>query len=440
MINKNALTKFQRNALNLAIFFSVVALTDPAAAFNGYFSSGVGVRAKAMAGASTAMIGDAFAGANNPAASLFSGNVYEIGLQYTHSHQSASRTGSGSGAYPQTDMAVSGTRTTYTPEFGYNEVLSADASRGISFYRNGMIRAGYDDNSFFERLVDNRPSSTLTRHPDTLRFSLTQDVIAPVFAWRTGNESSVGIAPLFVIQNLNINGLRSFIENSWSSYPNNVTDRGAEQSYGVGMRLGWLTRPDERLMLGATYSPKIQMSRFEDYKGLFAGSARFNVPENYAIGVSYALNPNTILAVDYQKIRYSKVKLLSNAGSIFLNPQINFGEENGPGFGWRDVEVWKLGYEWRYSQKMTFRFGLSRSDSPINESNVTQGVIMPGITTSERSVGGTYKFDSRNAISVFMSWANGPDINGLSTIVSSGAREVVGARTHSAGIQFSRQY
>jgi len=437
MTSKNQSTKVQIRVLTPAIFLAVLSFANPAAAFNGYFASGIGVRAKAMAGASTAMIGDAFAGANNPAASLFSGNVYEIGLQYTHSHQSASRTGNGTGPYPNTDMTVSGTRTTYTPEFGYNEVLSADASRGISFYRNGMIRSGYDNNSFFERLVDD---VNLTRHPDTLRFSLTQDVIAPVFAWRVGNESSFGVAPLFVVQNLKINGLKSFIENDWSKYTDNVTDRGSEQSYGVGVRLGWLTRPDERLMLGMSYSPKIQMSRFEDYKGLFAGNARFNVPENYAIGVSYALNPNTILAIDYQKIRYSKVKLLSNSASLLLDSNIEFGEENGPGLGWRDVEVWKLGYEWRYSQKLTFRFGLSLNNSPIDQSDVSQGVIMPGITTSERSIGGTYRFDNRNSVSVFMSWASGPEINGVSTIVSSGAREIVDTRTHSAGIQFSRQF
>ena len=55
----------------------VVALSGVALATNGYFSHGVGMRAKAVGGAAVAWPQDALSGANNPAAPGFLGSRFE---------------------------------------------------------------------------------------------------------------------------------------------------------------------------------------------------------------------------------------------------------------------------------------------------------------------------------------------------------------------------
>jgi len=55
-------------------FMALAGLAGSAYATNGYFSHGYGMKAKGMAGASTALHDDAFGGANNPAAMVFAGN------------------------------------------------------------------------------------------------------------------------------------------------------------------------------------------------------------------------------------------------------------------------------------------------------------------------------------------------------------------------------
>jgi len=65
---------------NTAIALAVAGTLPAAMATNGYFSHGYGMKAKGMGGAAVASTDSAFAGANNPAAAAFAGNLLEIGL------------------------------------------------------------------------------------------------------------------------------------------------------------------------------------------------------------------------------------------------------------------------------------------------------------------------------------------------------------------------
>jgi long-chain fatty acid transport protein len=420
--------------------FCSIYPSENAFAFNGYFYSSQGLKAKSMSGAATAMVGDAFSGGNNPAAAMFSGNVFEVGIEQVDTKQVSGRYSSVEPVPPgPSDIQTDGRqRDTFTPEIGLNRQISADVSLGFSFYRNGLIRSYYNNNEFFNILV-----SDSNKRPDTLHFSLKQDVFAPVVAFRVGEKSSIGFAPLFVSQRLNVQGLGAFITENWTRYPLNVTNNGTEESSGVGYRLGFMSRLHDRVMFGATFSPKISMAAFNDYKGLFTGNAEFDVPMNYSVGLSIVANPATMLFIDYQHIEYSKIKLLHIPSTVFSKPpgpDVRFGDDNGPGFGWKNVRIWKFGLEWRLREDLALRTGFSSNNPSVKARDVSMAILMPAITTQEQSVGATYHINKNNSVSAYYALSKGPEINGISAVAGSGIRETLKVRNQAYGLLFSHNF
>ena len=71
---------------------------------------------------------------------------------------------------------------------------------------------------------------------------------------------------LFVYQRFSADGLQAFA--GLSSDAANLTNTGHDSSTGWGVRLGWQGKVTDTVTLGATYSPKIDMSKFKRYAGL----------------------------------------------------------------------------------------------------------------------------------------------------------------------------
>ncbi len=67
--------------------------------------------------------------------------------------------------------------------------------------------------------------------------------------------------------------------------------------------------------------------------------------------------------------------------------QAQLGADNGPGFGWEDIDVWKLGVEYKYSQQLTLRAGYNHGDNPISPSDVTFNILAPGVIEDHLTVG-----------------------------------------------------
>ncbi len=79
----------QINMLRATVMAAVFAAGSAAWATDGYFPHGFGMKSKGMGGASVAVIDNAFAGINNPAASVWADTVPK--LEWTFSVLSAAR-------------------------------------------------------------------------------------------------------------------------------------------------------------------------------------------------------------------------------------------------------------------------------------------------------------------------------------------------------------
>src|SRR5271169_2415187 len=111
-------------------------LASPLAhATNGYFPIGYGAQDEAMGGVGIALPQDSIAAAVNPAGMVMVGDRADVQLTWFRPNRNAEITGD---AQPGTDGSYSGNgRSNFlVPDFGYNKMISADTSLGVSVYGN----------------------------------------------------------------------------------------------------------------------------------------------------------------------------------------------------------------------------------------------------------------------------------------------------------------
>jgi long-chain fatty acid transport protein len=423
----------------------------PAGATDGYFQHGYGLRAKGMGGASTAMIGDTFGGANNPATMVFTGDRIDFGLDVFSPQRSAERSGSDPLLGPIDGSADSDSTVFLIPEFGYNRLISPVLSLGVTVYANGGMNTDYPggqipDASACDGFYGVPPTGSynLLCGNDRLGVDLMQLVVAPTLSYKLSDRHAIGIAPLIGMQRFSIEGAQAFA--GFSTSPSDVSNHGSDTAYGLGVRVGWFGQMTEALALGAAYSSRVYMSEFDKYKGLFAEQGDFDMPENYNLGVAFRFSPSFTLAADYQRINYSKVKSVGNPSSLLLDcaggdTTACLGGSNGAGFGWTDVNVWKLGVEYRHSDRLTLRGGYNHTDNPIRASDVTINILAPGVVQDHVTLGMTYVTSGGGELTLaymhaFKNSVTGPSFfNNFTTPLSSG-NETIEMSQNAFGIAY----
>jgi long-subunit fatty acid transport protein len=184
-------------------------------------------------------------------------------------------------------------------------------------------------------------------------------------------------------------------------------------------------RPRDQLV-GAAYSSKLNFSKMDDYSGLFANGGDFDIPENYNLGIAFQVNPKTTVAVDLQRINYSKVGSVSNSssnlgGCMFGDMSMCLGGSNGAGFGWRDVNVFKLGVEHAYSDKLVVRAGYNHGTNPIRSADVTFNMLAPGVIEDHLSLGFTYAASNGGEWTMAYTHAFENEVSGTSFLTNFGA-------------------
>lgn len=413
-----------RSSRKLALGIAVAAALAAPSAFatNGYFAHGYGMKASGMGGVSTAMTHDTFGGANNPATMVWVGNRMDIGASIFNPERSATRTGSAAGI-----NASSESDSTFflVPEFGYNKMLNPNMSFGVTVYGNGGMNTDYPAGAMSSATCGGFPGGTATNSnilcgTGRLGVDLMQLIIAPTWSYKLNENHSVGVSPLLAYQRFKAEGLSAF--NSLSNDSTKLTNNGYDTSTGLGVRFGWYGKMSDTVSLGAAYSTKIAMSKFDKYAGLFAEQGDFDIPSNFNLGVAFKISPTTLLGVDYQKIKYTDVKSVSNPSS---NTGA-LGTAGGRGFGWTDIDVFKIGVQYQHSERLTIRAGIDRSDNPIRPADVTFNILAPGVVTNHYSVGFTLATDKSSELTGAYTYVAEKKVSGTSLFQSLG---VAGAGT-----------
>lgn len=404
----------------LAVALGLAAgLFVPVSAFatNGYFDYGYGTKDKGMAGAGVALPQDSMAAATNPAGMVFVGNRLDLGAAYFQPIRQYTATGGvqptggGFGTPPNNGFDTpdgtygSGDNWFLIPHFGYNQMLSSDSSVGVDLYGNGGMNTWYDGSRYGATCPGTFCSGTAG-------VDLEQLFLSGTYAQKVTNDASLGISLIGVEQRFKAYGIGAL--SGYSSQPTAFSNNGYSNSHGLGVRIGGQVDVGYGVSLGAAYQPKIKMSKFSKYAGLFADQGEFDIPANWTIGGAYKINPQNAVLLDVQKIYYSKVNSVGDG----LNPAglgggtTQFGNSGGPGFGWQDMTIYKVGYQFAYNPVWTWRVGYSHTTQPIQSSQVLLNVLAPGVIQDHYTAGFTYQMSSAGEFDLAAMYAPSHTVTG----------------------------
>jgi long-chain fatty acid transport protein len=395
-----------------------------AMATDGYFPHGYGLKAKGMGGTSVALAQDALGGANNPAAMAFAGDRLDLGLDWFSPRRSAERTGAG----PLSGRVDSDSTNFFVPEFGFNRMLNPSLALGVSVYGNGGMNTDYPQGNFN---CGAGPANILCGS-GRVGVDLMQLIVAPTLAYKVAPNHAIGVAPLFGYQRFKLDGLQAFDNGIASTSPGNVTNRGYDSSTGYGVRVGYQGRAGA-VSFGAAYANRMRMGEFKKYKGLFAENGDFDIPSHYALGVAFDAAQGITLAFDYQRINYSEVAAVGNPSTNLAQ----LGSSNGPGFGWKDINVYKLGVSWQASPVLTLRAGYNHSDNPITSRDVTFNILAPGVIQDHYTLGLTSAVGRDSEVTVAFMYAAKNSVTGQSLFAGT---EKIQMHEYSLGVAYGLRF
>jgi long-chain fatty acid transport protein len=388
-------------ARTLTTLFAVALLVAAPCALeatNGYFSHGYGTQYKGMAGAGVALPLSTLAPATNPAGMVFLGKRIDVGVALFSPNRQYSVSGAPSG-FPGTFGLAPGTfesgSTLFAiPSFGGNWMLNDNSSFGVALYGNGGMNTDY-------------ASPTFGFAPTGV--DLSQMFIAPTYAFRFAGAHAIGITGIVSYQRFRSQGLAAF--SPFSSNPAALTDNGYANSFGYGARIGYLGEWSDYFSFGASYQTKIKMSELDNYAGLFAEHGGFDIPDTFTVGVAVKPSGRLDLLFDYQRVNYAGIT--SIAAPILPNlMQSQLGMDDGAGFGWQDVNVYKLGLQFRSDANWTWRGGYSHGGQPIPSSEMLFNILAPGIIEQHATFGLSRALGGSKAIHFSLTRAFSKSIEG----------------------------
>lgn len=382
-------------------------------ATNGYFLIGFGAKSRGMGGVGVAYAQDAFAAAANPAGITSVGSRGDIGGEFFNPPRRAGG-GAADPSFPTEFQfaadAESGSNLFLIPSMAMTYKFNRKLSVGFAAIGAGSnTRFAYDDNFF--SLTGKPPGETW----GTLGVNLMQMQMLMTGAYKLNKTHSVGASLVGAVQTFRAYGIGNFggIFN-FSTDIDKLTNNGNDWSYGGGIRLGWTgTFLKERLTLGANYSSRVYMTEFDKYSGLFAEQGDFDIPSNYAIGFAVKATDKINITGDVQRIRYDEIKSINNphptsslndlcTRPIGVDPSQcstgidpvpasrAMGSDDGFGFGWTAMTVYKLGVDYKYNSNWTFRAGYNYGKSPIPDSQLLFSMIAPAVIEKHATIGLTY--------------------------------------------------
>jgi long-chain fatty acid transport protein len=375
--------KFTKHIIASAVALGLAA-PMAAMATNGYFSHGYGTKNKGLGGGGVALPQDAMAAATNPAGMVFVGERMDLGLAIFSPNDRGYEAVGGSlgvgldleeGKYNSDDDVF------FIPHFARNWALDQNSTIGLTVYGNGGMNTFYKANMY--------QFSGGTYFAGNAGVNLEQLFINTSYSKKIDAKSSWGASLILAHQRFKADGLGAFGASGFSNDPAHLTNNGVDTSNGFGIKLGWQGEVSPGLTLAASYQSEMDMSEFDDYAGLFAEKGDFDIPATWTIGLAYDAPSAGTFTFDVQNIAYSDIAAIANPliPNLVSGPG-NLGTGNGAGFGWEDITVYKLGYQWT-ANNMTWRVGYNKGDNPIPDSEVLFNILAPGVTEDHYTFGFT---------------------------------------------------
>jgi long-chain fatty acid transport protein len=446
-----------RSFLKQALAFSIITIA-PATAYatNGMYMIGYGAKSTAMGGVGVAYPQDGMAAAFNAAAMTEVGESRLDGTIEFFNPPRAVKHDAGSPLGP----ADARSKDDFFPIPAIGAVLSGPGTpfaMGMAIVGAGLgTNYAQSDAAFFDPIGT---TPELTGY-ERVGVFLMQMQMLPSIAFKVTENQSIGGSLVIAAQTFRAFGLEAFSGLGYTVDNDNFTNRGYDWSFGWGLRGGWFGKfLDGRLNLGANYSPRVQMQKFNRYKGLFAEHGEFDIPENYAVGVAFKFTPKLDVAFDIQRILWTDVRSIGNAGPLASDPATFFpycpqgsdttpcklGQDLGMGFGWRNQNVYKIGFAYKYNKDLVLRAGYNYGKTPIPEDQVLFNMLAPATVEKHVTFGATYTLENKDDLSfsfmhAFKNTIRGPTAFGPGGAIVQGSNAAISMKQTSLGIAYGLKF
>lgn len=355
---------------------AAVGLTFSAGAHatNGILQPGNGIVSQGMGGAGLSNSGEAAAGMDNPALIGQSGDALSIG--WSMFSPDRSYTNAGTGIDTKSDNKLFA-----IPQAAFTSKINNDLSWGIMAYAMGGMNTDFRSGPNFGFNTNFAQAQTV---------DLSGMIIAPTLSYAFDKNVSAGASLLIGYSNFRVKNL----------FGTGLSNEGSAMAYGV--KLGVDAKVSDGISIGAVLQPKMSGEELSFWKNFltgmgFRGDSEIVLPNTAGVGAKFAAGKNMDIVTDIMYYQWSGVDMFEY-------------------FGWDDQIVYKVGIEFRPSDKLALRAGFNYGESPIKAGNKTGPVTamggasadavafnyaFPAVSETHLTLGVGYKMDKNMTVNAY---------------------------------------
>lgn len=207
--------------------------------------------------------------------------------------------------------------------------------------------------------------------------------VSPGFAYRVSDGLALGAT-------LNLNYQSLAMSTPAYALPQN-------QVFGWGMSAGLIWKPAATVQVGAAWSSRANMDKFEWNTAAGRFAMRMDAPQTLALGLAWRPAAGWLIEGDVKRIWFgsvlNSVTVDRPAGYVAPIPAtLNFG--------WSNQTVYALGVQKDVGDNMQLRIGFNYGKSPLGAEDVNNNIGSLAVVEKHLSLGMTRKFGSKVSGSV----------------------------------------
>lgn len=360
------------NSSWVLLLFSTLVVVLP-------FNSIYGILAGAKP-STAALPSDAFAGATNPAGNVLVGDRVDFCAMWWHTEASTTIRNN---PIPGANGHYNATRRKdyLFPEGAINKTFKTEICCKPIEWSLGLI--AYTHPGFRKTTYETPvPLAGTTK----LGLEFLSYVISPVVAVKLNEKHSLGISFDFFIERIKANGLEFFATPLSTVAPHHITNKGYGYTLGVAPSLGWRWQITKELAFGASWRPKVKMSKNRRYIGLLPDRGESDVPAKALVGIIYSFTEKFGMAFDVEWLNWRAVQISNPT----LNTHKRFGSKHGPGFGYPNQVLFRFGLGYKFSDKIYLRGAYFHANSLATPKETFVNTLTCATLQDYLSIGATY--------------------------------------------------
>jgi len=365
----------KKHKLALAIAAAAgMTFSAGAMATNGIMQAGNGMVAHGLGGAGLSNAGEAMAGFDNPALIGQTGDSLSLGFSMFSPDRTVSQ-GAVDNDSDATMFAI--------PQVAFTSKISDAMSWGIMVNAMGGMNTDYRSGPNLNMGPCPGPGCYTPFYDRPQTVDLSGMIIAPTMSFALSKDLALGASLLIGYENFRVRNL----------FGQGVSDEGSTMAYGVKLGADW--KITDGISVGGMLQPKMSADEFSFFKNQlanfgFGGDSELVLPNQIGVGGKFAVGKSVDIVADIMYYQWTSVDVFDF-------------------FGWDDQIVYKVGAEFRPSDKLALRAGLNYGESPIKGGNTTDvgmdaatmNYPFPAISETHITLGLGYQMDKNMAFNAY---------------------------------------